>query len=170
MFLFCFAHWCLKEWATVLSQVSRHHNLLQNSNWINLWFHSSWELVVFLHRNFVTLCMLVDLTEAPLKLQGLDCSQVSVQTGTCPPWLTAGVVPPEPRLQGWRPLLCYVAGCWWCLRHCSIWWYRITVFPHTGWREGGANNRLWQGFWTCLGKTAPLKGIYCFCWMLASGE
>lgn len=44
---------------------------------------------MFVHRNLVTLFTLADPAEAPLKLLGLDCGQVSVQTGT------GGIVPPE---------------------------------------------------------------------------
>lgn len=95
MFLFCFGHWSLKESITVLAQVSRQHKSLQTSNWINLGFRSSWELVVFLYRNLVTSFMLVDPAEAPLKLLGLGCGRVNVQTGTWPLLLSAGIVPPK---------------------------------------------------------------------------
>lgn len=39
---------------------------------------------MFLHSNLVTSFTLVDPAEAPLKLLGLDCGQVCVQTGTWP--------------------------------------------------------------------------------------
>lgn len=76
---------------------------------------------MFLDRNLVTSFMLAELAETLLKSLGLDCGQVSVQTGTCPPWLVPGIVPPEDWL-AWAAglLLCCVALCWWCLQHCRI--------------------------------------------------
>lgn len=45
------------EIVTVPAQVSRQHKLLQTSNWINLWFCSSWEVVVFVHTSATVTCM-----------------------------------------------------------------------------------------------------------------
>lgn len=52
--------------------------------------------------------MQVDPAEAPLKLLGLDCSQVTVQTGMCPLWLAAGIVHP-------KCCLALAASCSWAM-------------------------------------------------------
>lgn len=80
---------------TVVAWLSRQHKLLQTGNGINLRFHSIWELVTLLHGNLVISFTLVDPAEAPLKLFGLNCSQVSMQTGMCPLWFAAGIARPK---------------------------------------------------------------------------